>query len=230
MSLLLLDLDGPLLDVSERFYRLYASLLREQGRQPVDRAEYWDLKRSGVPERDIVSRSLSPESAECYFVRRSELIEARGFLRFDRLQPEVPEILEMLDRHRELALVTLRANCENLAWELKRFRLLEIFSSVLCAGEEGGTAQTKVDLVRAVYPRVGPNDVLVGDTEVDIQAARMLGCQACVVLSGIRRRELLIEQQPDAILDDIRQLPGWLLSHVADRGTLAGNAKNRSAT
>lgn len=52
------DFDGPIMDVSERYYRVYQVCLEQVRRpgQPVKRlskAEFWQLKRAQVPERQI---------------------------------------------------------------------------------------------------------------------------------------------------------------------------------
>ena len=48
---------------------------------------------------------------------------------------------------------------------------------------------------------------MVGDTEADIGAGRLVGLHTAGVLCGIRDREHLAAARPDALLDDIRALP-----------------------
>jgi len=50
------DFDGPIMDVSERYYQVYQYCLKEakESEQPVTRlskAEFWRLKRAQVPAR-----------------------------------------------------------------------------------------------------------------------------------------------------------------------------------
>jgi HAD superfamily hydrolase (TIGR01458 family) len=62
--------------------------------------------------------------------------------------------------------------------------------------------------------RVAPADaVMVGDDiESDVRAAQSLGLKGVLVKTGKYRPELVqgVGQQPDAVLDSVRQLPGWL--------------------
>ena len=54
--------------------------------------------------------------------------------------------------------------------------------------------------------RHGPADevVLVGDTPLDVQAAREAGARAVAVASGFGDEEELRESRPDALLPDLR--------------------------
>ena len=58
MLRLITDFDGPIVDVSDRYYRVYQHCLAETKRlgQPVrelPKAEFWDMKRARVPETEI---------------------------------------------------------------------------------------------------------------------------------------------------------------------------------
>ena len=55
--------------------------------------------------------------------------------------------------------------------------------------------------------------VMVGDdVETDVQAAMALGLRGVLVRTGKFREESLAAAapQPDAVLDSVRDLPGWL--------------------
>ncbi|MDB9334965.1 HAD family hydrolase, partial [Nodularia spumigena CS-590/01] len=62
MLRLITDFDGPIIDVSERYYRVYQYCLEkirypEQSVQQLTKAEFWQFKRSRVPERQIALNS-----------------------------------------------------------------------------------------------------------------------------------------------------------------------------
>ena len=58
MIRLITDFDGPIIDVSKRYYRVYQECL-EKSRYPdqpvkqLSKDEFWQLKRSRVPEKQI---------------------------------------------------------------------------------------------------------------------------------------------------------------------------------
>ncbi|MCH8276159.1 MAG: hypothetical protein IIA50_01265 [Bacteroidetes bacterium] len=49
------DLDGPILDVSERYYEVYKNSL-PKGSKVLNKKTYWNLKRAAVPEEIIFSK------------------------------------------------------------------------------------------------------------------------------------------------------------------------------
>jgi phosphoglycolate phosphatase len=55
----------------------------------------------------------------------------------------------------------------------------------------------------------------VGDMEVDVEFARAAGCRVAVLPGGSRSREELRKARPDALLDGLADVPGWVASIVA---------------
>jgi phosphoglycolate phosphatase len=53
---------------------------------------------------------------------------------------------------------------------------------------------------------------MVGDTEYDLEMARRAGVDAVGVTWGAHPAARLRACEPRACLDDLRELPGWLLS------------------
>ncbi|MCY7334483.1 MAG: HAD family hydrolase, partial [Pseudanabaena sp. CAN_BIN31] len=56
------DFDGPIMDVSERYYQVYLYCLEkirhpEQALVTLSKSEFWELKRSQVPEKEIAKLS-----------------------------------------------------------------------------------------------------------------------------------------------------------------------------
>ena len=46
--------------------------------------------------------------------------------------------------------------------------------------------------------------VVIGDTEADVMAATALGYRSIAVSSGTRDRDILAQQEPDHLVDDLR--------------------------
>lgn len=62
----------------------------------------------------------------------------------------------------------------------------------------------------------GPDEtIVVGDMEVDFEFARAAGCRVVLIPGGSRTREELSGLAPDALLESIVDLPGWLENRSA---------------
>ena len=64
--------------------------------------------------------------------------------------------------------------------------------------------------------------VMVGDSAVDVQTARNAGVMACGVSFGFQP-ETFAEHPPDLLVDDMRRLADWVLSHPAAASSKSGN-------
>jgi phosphoglycolate phosphatase len=205
-----LDLDGPVLNVSRRYYRVHQDLVERFGGWPFPQTAYWEAKRNLVPEGEILARTgLSPEAAREVAALRLEEIEGARYIGLDVPWPWTKDAVAELAGIAPLALVTLRKRLDLVNWQLELFGLSRHFTRVI-AGRGDGTPEAKVPLVREAGISWGPGSVFVGDTEVDVASGRALGLRTVALGCGIRSPALLERWSPDALLDDLRQVPGWL--------------------
>jgi phosphoglycolate phosphatase len=207
MPTVFFDLDGPLLDVSERYYRVYAFILQEQGFRPIEKERYWELKRQTVPEREILALSRAEQMLDGYIARRLALIESDAFMMFDRLQAQALSVLRRLKQFHSLVLVTLRSRREQLEKQLQRLGLLHLFTVVLSSGEQTKPRwRIKVNLVRTKCSSTIIPGWFIGDTETDILAGRDLGLTTIAVKNGIRAERFLLAAQPHFIIENISNI------------------------
>ncbi len=205
-----LDLDGPVLNVSRRYYRVHQDLVERFGGWPFPQTVYWEAKRNLVAESEILARTgLSPEDAREAAGLRLEEIEEVRYVGLDVPWPWAKATLAELAAIAPLALVTLRKRLDLVNWQLAVFGLAPHFTRVI-AGRGDGTPEAKVALVREAGISWGPGSVFVGDTEVDVASGRALGLRTIALSCGIRSPALLEHWSPDVVLDDLRQVPGWL--------------------
>lgn len=205
-----LDLDGPVLDVSRRYHQVHQDVVERFGGWPLPRMAYWEAKRNLVAEAEILARTgLPPEVAAQAEAERLRWIEAAKYLELDEPWPWMGEVLEELDGLGQLALVTLRQHPDRLERQLIRTGLSLYFDHVI-AGRGDGTPAAKAPLLRGSGISWGPGSVLVGDTEVDVASGRALGLRTAAVGCGIRNPAVLALWSPDALFEDLRQVPGWL--------------------
>jgi phosphoglycolate phosphatase len=207
---LFFDLDGPLLDVSGRYAALHHDLLAEAGRRGLPGETYWQRKRALCPEESILEEVGAAEFADAYVPRRLALIETPEYLAHDRPWPWAHAMLARLGAARPLVLVTARSCRPLLLEQLDRLELASFFHEVLSTPAGRRVDEQKADLIRDYLSRHGLTPAggwMIGDTEADIGAGRLIGLRTAAVLSGIRCRELLLRAAPDFLLDDIRELP-----------------------
>ncbi|MEW6606251.1 MAG: HAD hydrolase-like protein [bacterium] len=202
-----IDLDGPILDVSEKYYAVYRYILGKTAPNILSKDAYWEMKKNRVPSEEIFKESGVELSQEISLHRWKQLIETPEFLKYDIMWPWVPDVLKTLYNNYSLILITLRNSYENLIDELRDFEILDFFKTILTEKDNGGSLYTKKRLLEN-YPEFIPvSSIIVGDTEVDILAGKELNIKTIAVLSGIRNRELLESLCPDFIIDNISSLP-----------------------
>jgi phosphoglycolate phosphatase-like HAD superfamily hydrolase len=93
----------------------------------------------------------------------------------------------------------MRNNPSNLTWQLDMLNLRRFFDDVVVVGSgqygANKASEVKPKLMGLCVDRV----VWVGDTEVDVAAARELGVRVCVLTCGLRTRDYLLTLFPDYI-------------------------------
>lgn len=207
---LFFDLDGPLLDVSGRYVVLHQALLNDLGERGLEGETYWQRKRARISEESLLAEIGLERHASFYTRARLERIESAEFLIHDRIWPWALPTLEVLSHRHDLVIVTARARREALLKQLESLALIGFFEEIL--SEAGGinVAEQKAALIHNYLARQGRSAEgywIIGDTEADIGAGRILGLHTVAVLSGIRDAAHLAEEEPDFLLNDIRELP-----------------------
>jgi len=202
---IILDLDGPILDGRRRHYQCYSDILVEQGFAPLPIDQYWEMKRNKKDRRLQLAASGAEGIYDLFLNSWIERIEQERYLAFDRLQPGVIQKLRKWKREAiRLALVTMRNNPATLHRQLESLGLLLLFDKVASVTTSGETARDKAEAARsfvAVEKKV--STLWIGDTEVDIHAARILGVKVGVVSCGLRTVGYLATLDPDFIVFDL---------------------------
>jgi phosphoglycolate phosphatase-like HAD superfamily hydrolase len=207
------DLDGPILDVSEKFHRIYSDLVTDLGGLPLPKDDYWSRKKSRQADGKILEDSRLSNSLEKEFRhRRASLIETENYWRFDHVWPEVRDAIAGSPHCGKLVLVTLRNNRPQLESQLKHLGIDRWFRKVLSeSGDAAGPDRhdVKVLLVERTFgkPQSG---WFVGDTETDLRAGKKLGLRQVAVAFGIRDAIILAKENPDLLLDQPSHLANWI--------------------
>jgi phosphoglycolate phosphatase-like HAD superfamily hydrolase len=228
MLRLIADFDGPIMDVSERYYRVYQFCLN-RARDPeipvrvLSKADFWKLKRSRTPERQIgIVSGLAPDRAREFAWCRRQTIHSLPFLPYDRVIPSSIDALEKAQHQEiELTLLTMRRLTE-LNEALDRCDLARFFprDRRYCLTDDyhknSDTHDKTLLMERALAELPPASDTwMVGDTEADIVAAKTYGIKVMAVLSGIRDRIQLNYYQPDRIVNNLAEAVNFIVEGFA---------------
>jgi phosphoglycolate phosphatase-like HAD superfamily hydrolase len=224
MLRIITDFDGPIMDVSERYYQTY-KLCLEQARLPeqpvrqLNKAEFWDYKRSRTPEQEIgIASGLDRKQAREFAHLRRQSVHQLANLAYDRLIPGAIEALKTAQRAKvDLVVMTMRRQVE-LEYAFESYNLGQFFSGDRCYCLANDYHKTRdIDdkpllMKRALAELPPAADVwMVGDTEADMVAAKRSGVKAIGILSGIRDRAQLELFQPDLILNNLSEAVNFIL-------------------
>jgi phosphoglycolate phosphatase-like HAD superfamily hydrolase len=210
------DFDGPVMDLSDRYYHVY-QLCLNKARDPdrlikvLTKLEFWTYKRARVSELQIgIESGLTATQAARFKQLRDRSAHQLKYLPLDRVVPGSIDALEQIQAADiELLVMTLRRTCElNSAFDqfgLARFFVPQYRYCLADDYRKQGDIKDKVQMMARALKELppDPNTWTIGDTETDIIAAQTHGIKVIGVLSGIRDRQQLTEYRPDAIVDDL---------------------------
>ncbi len=211
------DFDGPIIDVSDRYYSTYRRALESLDKpstKPLTKARFWYLKQHRIPDKDIAQQSgVRPHQMDQFFQLVEETVNHPDLLHHDCLHPSAKKGLTLLyERDVYLMLVTLRYQ-EQVVSLLEEHGLAHLFKRVLGTPEKRAayinSADYKTDLLKRCWSEYcqiygPPNHAwMIGDTEADILAGRRLEISTVALTCGIRSRAYLARFQPTFIQDDL---------------------------
>lgn len=194
------DVDGTLLDSSVRHEQLLRDLMQEAGLAWPDRApDYLAYKADGHNTLAWLREAgFAEEPARRLAEGWRQRIEQPGYLRTDRPYPDAAAFLRAV-RHlpADVVLLSARQDAEALRDTLQRCGLLPLVQELIVVPPQGA-ARHKAEILRS---RVQPGDVMVGDTEADLEAARQAGLPCLVLDRGFRSRRYWQQQGQDSYAD-----------------------------
>ncbi|MEM9770945.1 MAG: HAD family hydrolase [Cyanobacteria bacterium P01_D01_bin.73] len=233
MLRLITDFDGPVMNVSERYYRVYRFCLdsvgdRRQRLNQLSKERFWAMKRAQVPEVEIGQRSgLNPAQSREFAQLRGDTVHQMEQLVNDE---PVAGAIASLERAQamgvDLVVMTMR-RVRELDYALERYDLGRFFPADrrYCLANDyvkTGDSKDKPKLMAAAIAELpaASQTWMVGDTEADIAAARFGEVPAIGVLSGIRDRDRLESFGPDVIVDNLGAALDLIESQVLDTDLL----------
>lgn len=219
------DFDGPILDVSDRYYATYLQALGELkielGRFSrsfqytiLSKEQFWNLKQHRIPDFEIALRSGIPEAdIETFLAIVRTLVNHPDLLHHDCLQSGIRWALELMNSQGvRLILVTLRhqSQVEDL---LQSYQLGHLFKGVWGTLDEHAAYTNSSDCKTALLGKAWADACqrygtperawMLGDTEADILAGQSHNIGTVALTCGIRSRTYLSQFHPDHICEDL---------------------------
>ena len=203
------DLDGTLISLKNRYIKLFQDFLISPQAQ-ISSDEYWNLKRLGKSDHDILSGS-NQNTININIAKRLEYIEDKKYLSLDKLHPHTKKILLSLKNYK-LTLITMRKNDHNLRDELNNLEINHFFDEVI-SGQlfDNDHVDGRLALIRKAN-NFSPNfSIIVGDTEVDYKIAERLKVPCVLVTYGLRSVNFLKKNCPNV---QLANSPSELLNKI----------------
>jgi phosphoglycolate phosphatase len=206
---ILFDIDGTLIragtDVhkaafAEAFRNVYGVETSLDGVRPAGRTDTWllyePLRMAGLSDEEILERLPQAFELMCRYVDQH-----LGDLR-DRVLSGVPEVLDELDACGAMVGL-LTGNLEQIALAKMRKAGLAGRFEFGAFGEESATRSELVPVALVKAGMSAAQAVVVGDTPLDVEAARAHGVRSCGVATGPFDEEELRESGADLVVGSL---------------------------
>ncbi len=226
------DFDGPIIDVSDRYYNTYQLALADVQTAYQDKGaplplcllsktHFWQMKQDRVPDLEIALRSgLRQEQMDYFLQRVCSIVNQPALLHQDHLQPGVRWALELLHSQGvRLVLVTLRSQ-EQATEILQSYGLANLFTLIRGTQDDtvayGNAAESKIQLLAEVlqeFPHWATEPAwMIGDTEADILAGQASNIPTIALTCGIRSQTYLEKFLPTRIHSELLSAAHYLVS------------------
>lgn len=222
------DFDGPIVDVSDRYYSTYKLGLAEvQAAYPdqvlqlhvLSKAQFWQMKQERTPDPEIALRSgLRGKQIEMFLQCVRKIVNQPNLLDQDQLQPGTKRALSKLHAQGvQLVLVTLRRQSQAMQL-LQQFGIAHLFTQIYGASDDEAAylnqAEHKTQLLAEAMKATGLRSLsnfsrsahaawMIGDTEADILAGHALGIATIALTCGIRSQTYLQRFTPTHVHTDL---------------------------
>jgi len=193
------DLDGTLVDASDRLYLLFQFLVPVSS---LTKDKYWKLKRNKVNHPEILRTQYmyTDEKIKVFENTWLSMIELPEWIALDKPFAGITKHLLELKKDHILYIVTARQSEETAISQITNYGWSGIFDDVLVTKQR----YEKSELVKKNRSEV--TDWIVGDTGKDIETGKRLGLRTAAVLSGFLSKERLMEYHPDIIANFVTDL------------------------
>jgi len=206
------DLDGTILDVSERIFKVYKDILKNKNKNHLSFKRYLMLKKNKVPLLEILKATRAEDILPYYKKEWDKLIEKPSYLELDQVSNQRKQALLSLKKDYQLILITLRNNSKELYSQLRKEEIDKIFDKILVSSRKSLDSEwrIKAEILRR-YKKIDKDSIIIGDTEIEILTGKHLGIKTVAVVNKMRTKKILKELKPDILIKDISELKNGIL-------------------
>jgi phosphoglycolate phosphatase len=209
VELVMFDLDGTLADTGRDLADAVNYTRAHFALPPLPDALVCSYVGRGVEY--LLKHSLPEESPDQFlevmrvFVERYEnhLLDATVLY---------PNVHETLDYFRSKKKVVVSNKIQRFTVGVLRGLGIEKHFDAILGGDSGPRKKPHPGLLNYAldqFQAAPASALMVGDGDTDVQAGKLAGVLTCGVTYGLGSREELVAAEPDVLIDDLAQLPGY---------------------
>ncbi len=220
-DVLILDLDGTLVDSAALLVNLVNDTLVGQGYPPAEAQTVGAC--IGLPLEDVFRRAAPPgepgDMIQDLCTRYRILADAPEFVRQFRLYPGVAPTLETL-RAAGSRLVVATSKRRATTMDILRHCGIDELMEAVIGGDcvtRGKPHPEMVYRARRLCPASPDRTLIVGDTSFDIEMGQAAGIATCAITYGVHPAHTLRALRPDFVIDRFDALRHVLNDSAADR-------------
>lgn len=184
------DFDGTIVDVFPRYYGVLSSYVEKITDQELDFTLFKTFKRSGMKDHQIVN-CIIPDikfDIEEYLTFKRNELENLDWLYKDTIIGDFNDAyVKLKAKGYKIVLITQRNNKQNLFQQVKLLELVKYFDDIVVVKPRAG-ANVKIDYLKE---KVCADDVIIGDSKVEIEVANKLNISGYFVNTGLFSSEFL---------------------------------------
>lgn len=188
---LVFDLDGTLIDSSQRHKLVFRDVLEKHGIliSPLQQEEYMRYKSLGNSTMDyLIAVMHLPENQAKQLVEDWVLlIEDEQYLSSDQLYPDVLDILHKLSASHNIMYLTARKNRDGVEQQLKQYGLSTISKQLSVVSPINAKKEKKQVIER--FGLIKADTIIIGDTYIEYAVADELGINCIILNRGFRSKE-----------------------------------------
>ena len=220
VKMVMIDLDGTLIDTVPDLAAAANRMLADLGRSAWDEGHYRAWIGNGVPRfvKRALTGEMQAEPEDRLFDQALELFRRHYGAAVSDLSRPYPGVVEGLERFQAmgfaLACVTNKAESFTVPL-LKNLDLYKYFRLVLSGDSLPKKKPDPLPLLHACrYFGISPDHgVLVGDSANDVQAARAAGMPVICVTYGYNHGHDIRDSHPDAVVGSLIEVSPYLKLH-----------------
>lgn len=202
MPVIYIDLDGTLLDVWPRYYTVMNSFFENVRLSFPSLDDYRRLKLQYVRDEALIRLVLQhdPRTADDLYRQyadwKRERLESEDLLRLDRPIGNLRAFADRLPPSYRLNLISVRRNRAQAMDQLQRLEMIDPFERIdfVSPTPSGNPKQN------ALSGRARTDDLIVGDSEIDVACGSILGLRTFHVRTGLRSYAVATLHHPAARL------------------------------